>query len=480
MKTNVKKIIIVVILALIVPIIALLTGFCLPPQFSDTYYGELKYMFRRLKNAEGKKIVLIGNSALAFGVRPDLIKEEFPDYNVVNFGLYGVLGTKLMLDLSEVNISEGDIIIIIPELIEQTSSLYFSATDVWRAVDGDHLMLRHIKGENRSYMVGAFPTYVGEKFSYFSRIKDSSASGVYSASAFKDENGNEVGYMTYDRPHNVMAGGYDPANLDGYGVEAVADDFIKYLNEYARTAEKKKASVYFGFTPMNSLALGDKNAPEFSDGICSFLSEKLDFSLLGTPEKYFLDHEWFFDNNFHMNSAGAIVYTDLIVEDLKLALGITVPNKIVLPKKPEIPVNVVYGDNEDADCFVYEIRSGATGDYVRLTGLSEEGATRTYLTIPSDYGGVPVTEFSPEVFAGNRNIGTIVLSSNIGTIYDNSFDGAIRLSRLVFSHDSVLGINMGSDFLKGADDCLIYIKEGVSTVDCAGGWARYQGRIRYY
>ena len=138
------------------------------------------------------------------------------------------------------------------------------------------------------------------------------------------------------------------------------------------------------------------------------------------------------------------------------------------------------GDNADADKFTYEILENATGKYVRLTGLTEEGKKAVELTLPSDYDGIPVRTFAVGVFAGNETISKVVLPSTISTIYDGSFEGAKRLNALVFEHDSVLAINMGQDFLKGADNCYIYVKTGVSTVDCAGGWARYSERIRYY
>ena len=51
-----------------------------------------------------KKIVFIGDSAMPFGLRSDLIEEEIPDYKVVNFGLYGSIGTKFMVDLSKSNV----------------------------------------------------------------------------------------------------------------------------------------------------------------------------------------------------------------------------------------------------------------------------------------------------------------------------------------------------------------------------------------
>ena len=46
--------------------------FWTPPRYDETYYGELSHMVDRLKETEGKKIVFVGNSAMAFGIRPEI------------------------------------------------------------------------------------------------------------------------------------------------------------------------------------------------------------------------------------------------------------------------------------------------------------------------------------------------------------------------------------------------------------------------
>lgn len=471
---------IALVLVLAIPLTMVIAGFCTPAQFNETYYGELASMFAKLRDTKGKKIVLIGNSSVAFGVRSDLLQNEFPDYTVVNFGLYGVLGTKMMLDLSKVNISDGDIIVVLPEPVEQTSSLYFSAKEAWRAIDSDFSILKYIAKENSQAMVGGFTDYVKEKLTYVRSGKKAEGSGAYSKAAFADENGKDVGYMTYNREYNIMAGGYDPTQIMKADSFFIGSEFIEYLNAYNDYAQNKGATVFYGFCPLNGLAV-EEGITQSANDFYKQLSSKLEFEVIGHPLKYILDYHWFYDNNVHMNSAGMYVYTDLLAEDLKLQLGITEKNDIVIPEMPEIPVSETdSGENVDAEMFTYEIVSSVTGDFIRLTGLTAEGKNQTSLTLPTDYDGIPVREFLPDVFADNTVISKIVLTKNISGIYDDSFKGATRLSELVFRHDTVLGLNVGVDFLNGADNCLIYLKKGVSAVDCAGGWERYQSRIRYY
>ena len=479
MKKRIPLIIISALLVLALPITLISVGFGLPSVYADTYYGELAVMFHKLKETNNRKVVFVGNSAVAFGIHSELVEKELPGFRVVNFGLYGAIGTKTMLDLSKVNINAGDIVVLCVEPYAQTSSLYFSATETWRAVDADMSMLGLLPDSVRSYMVGGFVNYASEKVKYSSSDSKPMNTGVYSRSSFVKD-GQDVDYITYDRPYNVMKGGYDNANLPILDESVFGEGFIGYLNEYAKWINQKHAYLYYGFSPANSLSLGD-NPQEKADRLYDYLSSKLTFPLLNNPAKYFLDYRYFYDNNVHLNTAGMYRYSDLLAEDLKLVLDIKTKNNIPYYEPPEIPKEEAKeGNNEDVDKFDYEIIDGATERYVRITGLNERGKSVPTLTIPATYEGLPVREFSKETFQDNKTVSRVVLSANINTIYNHSFAGASRLAELYFEHDSILGISVGLDFLEGADACYIYIKKTVSIADCAGGWERYQNRIRYY
>ena len=480
MKSRLLRLITGLILLLLIPAVLLVSTLRTPAQFGESYYGEIPALYENLKNTEGRRIILIGNSALAFGARTDLLTEELDGYTAVLFGVYGAVGTKAMLELARDQIRTGDIVVIAPELYEQTASLYFSPQDYWRAADGDASMLKALSPQEKRQMVYAFTGYAAEKYQYAEGMRSLNAAVPYARAAFENAAGNNLYYMVYDRPNNIMPGGYDAANLPILGLEVFGEGFIDYLNEYAAAAEAAGASVYFGFTPLNSLSLGE-DAAQQADAVCDYLRGALKFDVLGHPAKYIYDYRLFYDNNVHVNSAGALYYTDTLAEDLKIALGLNKRSGIALPAWPDLPVQSVTEDEVgDADCFLYEVKNGAAGEYIVLTGLTEEGKKRTELTLPASYDGLPVRSFAPEVFAGNTVISRIVLPQTITTIYDGSFSGAVRLRELVFRHDEIRALSLGQDFLEGAENCYIYIKKGVSAADCAGGWARYASRIRSY
>ena len=127
MKKLILKILIITAVVLFPFALFVTVTECLPDQYGNTYVSALPDKCDRLSGVDGKKIVFVGGSSLPFGIRSDLIERELDgEYEVVNFGLYATLGTKLMMDLSMSEIKNGDIIILSPELNEQTYSLYFN------------------------------------------------------------------------------------------------------------------------------------------------------------------------------------------------------------------------------------------------------------------------------------------------------------------------------------------------------------------
>ena len=142
------------VLAIILPVLLpALYAFLSPPQYDNTFVGALDKKLDRLHSVEGEKIVVIGGSSVAFGLDSALM-EKYTGMPVVNFGLYAALGTKLMLDLSKSGIGEGDIVIISPELDEQTWSLYFNSKTTLQAFDGNLTSLKYVDSEHAFSLIG--------------------------------------------------------------------------------------------------------------------------------------------------------------------------------------------------------------------------------------------------------------------------------------------------------------------------------------
>ena len=226
------------------------------------------------------------------------------------------------------------------------------------------------------------------------------------------------------------------------------------------------------------MALADGNDEETLYRYVQTLGQQLEFRVIGNPVDYVMDYEWFYDTNVHMNSAGMYVYTNQLVEDLKTELGISTPNSIAIPEKPQvISPEKVEGNNVDVDCFTYE----SYEEGVKIVGLTEKGKQKSSLVIPTTYEGKSVVCFDASVFAGNTKLTELTIQENIRMLYDHSFEGCTRLTRLVLAHTNPNTIGVGTELLMGADNCKIFVKsDAVDLFSTHYTWGVYRNILLVY
>lgn len=305
----------------------LICGFGLPVQFGDTFMGELKSKYERLKETSGKRIVLVGGSGVAFDCDSALMDDFFPSYEIVNFGMYAGLGTKAVMDLFENYIHEGDIVILSPEQSEQTFSDYFNGEYMWQAADGAFGMLRDLKSENFDAMLGNFPRFALEKLNYVMKGQKPQTDSIYQKKSF-----NTYGDIELDTcRENILPNGYDVNQKVRFTEDVVQPEFMDYMNDWAKRLEKKGAVVWYRYCPVNKLSVEDMDDLAAYD---VFLRQKLDFPVIGNPENSLMEAEWFFDTNFHLNQPGKEVNTVQLIRDMKAMLGDDRAVTVELPEKP--------------------------------------------------------------------------------------------------------------------------------------------------
>ena len=440
-----KKIIVICItlaLLLSMPAVLLAWGLGLPAQYGDTFMGELKYKVELLESTQGPRIVLVGGSGVAFGVDSALMERELPGYSVVNFGMYAALGTTVMLDLSEPYIRKGDIVILIPEQQEQTLSDWFDPAVMWQGLDGAFELLLSLPGDKLGRLAGAFPEFAGQKCSYVVQGEPPRPQGVYARYAF-NERGDVASALC---AQNEMPGGYDANTPIRFDPDMVAEEFALRVRDYARAVTEKGAVLWYGFCPMNAVAV--EGTGEEIDAFYQALQETLGLPLAGDPHDFILDAGWFYDTNFHPNSSGKTVYTRELIRAVKAMLGDSSPTGVALPEMPPMAKAEQWtGDDRDGACFTYEERDGA----MIVTGLTAQGMDRAALTVPSVWNGLPVSAIGTNAFAGAERLREVVIQRNIRSIGDRAFDGCAALERIVLEQDVPSACRVGQGLLEGTE-----------------------------
>ena len=403
----------------------LICGFGLPVQFGDTFMGELKSKYERLKETSGKRIVLVGGSGVAFDCDSALMDDFFPSYEIVNFGMYAGLGTKAVMDLSENYIHEGDIVILSPEQSEQTFSDYFNGEYMWQAADGAFGMLRDLKSENFEAMLGNFPRFALEKQNYVMKGQKPQTDSIYQKKSF-----NTYGDIELDTcRENILPNGYDVNQKVRFTEDVVQPEFMDYMNDWAKRLEKKGAVVWYRYCPVNKRSVEDMDDLAAYD---VFLRQKLDFPVIGNPENSLMEAEWFFDTNFHLNQPGKEVNTVQLIRDMKAMLGDDRAVTVELPEKP----HRTWGD------------------------VSAE--TRIW------------TAKDSETYQGEE---TIVIPENVTQIEDYAFSNCAGLKQIVLEQKDPSKCIVGQHLLDGTGAEILVPQMSVDSYKRNYFWSVYAGRI---
>lgn len=414
------------LLAFALPVLAVSSiVFVTPSRFDETFLGEFEKKVDRLYEAEGEKIIFVGGSSLAFGLDADLLSKTLGK-TVINFGLYATLGTKVMMDYTRDAIGEGDIIVIAPEMNEQTWSLYFNAEAMWQALDGNFSDIRYLSSDDYPAMLGSFWKFAVSKAKYFTQELNVSGLGIYQASSF-----DEYGFIANnrDKDYNTMPGGFDSGKPITFSTDIISDEFIDYVNEYTEYAESKGAKVYLSTCPLNESAVPLDLTMDDIDAYIAFLNESFDCEVLGNPGNMIYPSGYFFDSNFHMNSAGAILHTSQLALDLAPILGLSESDvQIDVPEAPEIPVDdTVYEYDANEVYFTFAVSPDGV---VSITGLSDLGKEQTALCTPVAYEGKKVSRIAPDAFNGGSSIKVLTITDNISKIQNGAFRGADSLMHI--------------------------------------------------
>ncbi len=397
------------------------------PVYDETFVGELGEKYERLNSIEGEKLVVVGGSSVAFGLDSAALEREI-GMPVVNFGLYANLGTKLMLDLSRSGIGEGDVIVLAPEMNDQTLSLYFNSETTMQALDGNFGMLASVDSENYEALLGASWGFAADKLGYTLGGKVPENSGAYSKKWF-----NSYGDNIYDRPYNEMTTVTKNITLDYKydaedGVVSEYEEFIDYVNEYVEFCTGRGATVYFSFPPMNEASMTDYNTVENINAFYDNLASSLHCRVISNVNDYIMDEGYFFDSEFHLNNAGVKIRTANLANDLKRELGMTNKTTIELPEPPGYRPNDFVDGSDDANPY-FELEAGVNGagqDVWYIVGLKEEGMQQTDLIIPNNVDDIPIVGIKAGAFAGS-SLRTLTVGDNINFIASRAFADAEEL-----------------------------------------------------
>ena len=275
-------------------------------QYGNVYTGIFPYKMERIASINEPKIILVGDSNVAYGFNSELIEKEF-GMPVVNMGLHGGLGSKFHINMIRNNINQGDIVIYagcgygiendIPDIRLAWITVEFYSQYYNQLFKGEELRL-----------IKAYPNYFFNSFTEY-LSKTGSHRGTLEELGF-----NIYGDVCKERPF-LSENIYFTEGV--VSIPYMSEDNKESFNNLNDYVESKGATLLIAGYPIGYAGdISDKQKKELRD--CKeIFQEGLNCQIISNYDEYLFSYEYFYDSSLHLGTEGAELRTKILINDLK-------------------------------------------------------------------------------------------------------------------------------------------------------------------
>lgn len=292
------------------------------PVYSGSYYDSFQDKYDYLLSVKDeKKLVLFSGSSARFGYDSPWLEREFPEYRVVNMGVFAYTNAAPQFLLLEKVMKEGDILLHSPEFDARqrqfctTSSLddkFFCMMESnYDAVA--ELDLRQVEG-----VMNAFYTFLN------TRQGMKGKSYRLSVKEF-DEDGNPVQEDSYNQQGDYILYRPNAQSVEpvyGLPVEYTKASFPKEIyfagaNRMYQRFLEKGVRVYLTYAPRNRYALSKDSTKEARAELHHYLEEQLVIPVISDIEESLYPGTYLYGTDNHLSTEGVKIRTERIIRDLR-------------------------------------------------------------------------------------------------------------------------------------------------------------------
>jgi hypothetical protein len=288
--------------------------------YRDNYLAAIVDKNELLAKTPSPKIIIVGGSNAAFGFDSAAISKA-TQMPVVNMGIQGSLGLRFTLNDIKPYIHEGDIVLISPEyhnLVDDLKggdvlayALIFypeGIKDITSLHDAFEV-LKAFPNVHTSAIKTTLDLRIREHCDFICKIDED----VYYREAFNPLNGD---IMT--NPAKRSSDSEFHFAFPWSVPNRTLRQSVNFLNQFNKYVETQNARMLFIYPSISN---------NFSDQVqtkleitSQYLTENLDFPILGTLDDSLFAKEYMFDTVFHLNDVGREIRTKTVIRDLCLVL----------------------------------------------------------------------------------------------------------------------------------------------------------------
>ena len=296
------------------------------PAYSGNYFDTFQDKYDRLLSLKDKKkIILFSGSSTRFGYDSEMIDQAFPDYEVVNMGVFAYSPALPQLELILPCMKEGDILLDSPEFDAANRQFCYQRELDYAAfamMESNYDAFAGLDIREYTQVFTAFTAYQAARQDMERKDYDVSASEY-------DEDGNEVEKPSYNeygdyviyRPNSAKeAPIYGlPVNytVNAFPKETLVDSMNKEFEKFLDRGIK----VYFTYSPRNKYALSKDSTPEERTRLDEYLKKNLKVPVISELEDSLYTGTYLYGTDNHLSTEGVQIRTEKVIRDLKEQLA---------------------------------------------------------------------------------------------------------------------------------------------------------------
>lgn len=252
----------------------------------------------KLKNCKEQKIVIIGGSNTSFGFDSNKIYDLY-QRPVFNTGTHAAIGLRLQVEFFKTFLNDGDIVIIAPEYEQFLGKLFWGNCTMLEIVSMDSQLFNKLS--LRQYINGT--KYIKEA------IKETLITrgiGIIDG-PYGKKSLNKYGDISEYRAHKQI----NPTHLES----DICHDAVRYLKDFMAECP---ATVIL-LPPV----FQDKSY-DLNKGEIMLVDSILKINGVGfqaSPYRYRFNDTLMFDTPYHCTSEGAVIRTQMVIEDMQSIIG---------------------------------------------------------------------------------------------------------------------------------------------------------------
>lgn len=293
------------------------------PCYSGTYWDAFQDKIDYLAQVQDKKkIILFSGSSARYGYNSMIIHSYFPDYEVVNMGVFAYFGAVQQLEIITSYMKEGDILLHAPEFDAIPSQFCLSnAFDerFFYCLESGYGEISRIDLRRMSEFFTAYGKYQNNRSHAPQLSYDCFAYHYDDEDNYYEElTYNVCGDMIFYRPNTDFEGRISQPYLDyDLGALFVGDGSeVQALNAvYQDYQNRLGIRILFAFAPKNIHCLPEDNTGKREE-LENYLRENLSVPVIMSIEDSLFPTKYFYKIDNHLSTEGAELRSNMIVTSL--------------------------------------------------------------------------------------------------------------------------------------------------------------------